>query len=72
MGIDAYPAPELRERELAELVVRARATIPGVELIEYGQSVEQRALQVLRVPRHTGSSGPTQRERSMSVRRHHR
>ncbi|KIG13340.1 Carboxypeptidase T [Enhygromyxa salina] len=45
-----YPSPEQRELELVELVARASATIPGTELIEYGRSVEQRPLHVVRVP----------------------
>lgn len=52
----AYPAPEIRERELADLVASASATIPGIEIIEYGRSVEQRPLQVVRIPRRSVSA----------------
>lgn len=64
MGVltTSYPAPEVRERELADLVARACATIPGVEIIEYGRSVEHRPLHVVRIPaRSATSSGPTPR-----------
>ena len=41
-----YPSPEARERELVELAGR----VAGAELVRYGESVEGRSLDALRIP----------------------
>lgn len=46
--LDPYPAPERREHELEQLAAAAGA---GVEIVEYGTSIEGRALRAVRVPR---------------------
>ncbi len=47
-----YPSPERRERELAELASR----VPGAELVRYGESVEGRPLDAVRIPCRTSGA----------------
>lgn len=58
-SLDPYPDPEVRERELADLVAVAARRIVGIELVVYGRSVEGRPLLAVRIPRRGGKdSGP--------------
>jgi hypothetical protein len=51
-ALDPYPAPEQRERELADLGGAAIRAGFEIEIIEYGRSVEGRPLQAVRIRRH--------------------
>lgn len=54
MSLDPYPDPERRERELESLAAAASRPGGGVELVEYGRSVEGRALTAVRIPSRGG------------------
>lgn len=49
--LDPYPDPDQRDRELEQLAVAAARRIAGVELLEYGRSVEGRPLRAVRIGR---------------------
>ena len=51
MSLDPYPDPDVRERELEQLAAAASRRIAGVELLEYGRSVEGRPLRAVRLGR---------------------
>jgi hypothetical protein len=50
-ALDPYPAPEQRERELDSLGAAAIRAGYGIDLVEYGRSVEGRPLQAVRIAR---------------------
>jgi hypothetical protein len=57
-ALDPYPAPEQRERELASLGGAAIRAGFEIDLVEYGRSVEGRALQAVRIRRRNPPPGP--------------
>lgn len=57
-ALDPYPDPERRDRELTELAAAAARRIAGVEIVEYGRSVEGRPLLAVRTPRRGAGDGP--------------
>ena len=56
MSLAPYPDPEGRERELSALAAVVARRRPGVELVDYGHSVEGRPLRAVRIPANHGRS----------------
>jgi hypothetical protein len=58
VSLDPYPDPEGRERELEALAAVVGRRYPGLELVDYGASVEGRPLRAIRIPRQTRGGAP--------------
>jgi hypothetical protein len=50
VNLEPYPDPDARDHELEQLVVAAGRVVDGVEIVDYGRSVEGRTLSAVRIP----------------------
>src|SRR5262245_20614113 len=58
LALNPYPAPEQLERELESLAATGIRAGWGIDIVDYGRSVEGRSLQAVRIRRRERGPGP--------------